>query len=113
MLSRYRRVGYWKVVKGARNAAVVVLSDTPENILKRITFYDVESRPVQMNLTDSEKSLYFQEIKRDIAYFSRSFRRAHVSVDIAGYSPGEAARKVRDALTSVASNDPSGAIEQR
>jgi len=100
--------GCWKVIKGVQDARIVVLCDAPENILKRITFYDIDSRPLQMNLTDSEKAFYFREIKRDIAYFSRSFCRAHIYVDIAGCSPGEASRKVRDALKSVTSNDQSG-----
>jgi shikimate kinase len=100
--------GCWKVVKGVRDAKIVVLCDAPENILKRIAFYDIDSRPVQMNLTDSEKAYYFREIKRDIAYFSRSFCRAHISVDIADCTPGEAASKVRDALKSATSNDQRG-----
>lgn len=90
--------GYWKVVKHTRDATIVVLRDTPENILERITFYDIDSRPVQKSLTACEKHLYLREIKGDIAYFSRSFRRAHVSVDIAGCSPAEASSRVRDAL---------------
>jgi shikimate kinase len=93
--------GYWKVVNETRDAAIVVLQDIAENILGRITFYDINSRVVPMNLTDREKGFYFCEIKRDIAYFSRSFRRAHVSVDIAGCHPDEASRKVRAALTPV------------
>jgi len=63
-------------------------------------FYDIDSRPVQKNLTDREKGLYVREIKRDIAYFSRSFRRANVSVDITGCSPDEASRKVRGRIDS-------------
>jgi shikimate kinase len=93
--------GCWKVVKGTRDAIAVVLRDTPENILKRITFYDIDSRRVEKNLTDREKHLYLREIKRDITYFERSFRRAQLSVDIAGCCPVEASRKIRDALTSV------------
>jgi hypothetical protein len=88
-----------EVVNETRDATIVVLRDTPENILKRITFYDIDSRPMQQNLTDREKGLYVREIKRDIAYFSSSFRRAHVSVDITGCGPDEASRKIRDALT--------------
>jgi len=34
--------GYWKVVNGARDAIIVVLRDTPENILERIKFYDID-----------------------------------------------------------------------
>jgi len=92
--------GYWKVVKETRDSTIVVLRDTPENILERITFYDIDSCPVQKSLTACEKGLYLREIRRDIAYFSRSFRRAHVSVDIAGCSPAEASSRVRDALIS-------------
>jgi shikimate kinase len=105
--------GYWKVVSATRSAIIVVLRDTPENILKRITFYDVDSRPVQKSLTDHEKRHYLREIKRDITYFSRSFRRAHVSVDITGCSPDEASRKIKDALTPAPFKDESEALERR
>jgi shikimate kinase len=91
--------GYWKVVNATRDATIVVLGDSAENILGRITFYNIDSRPVPMNLTDREKGLYLRAIKRDISYFSRSFRRAHISVDITGCGPDEASRKVREALT--------------
>jgi shikimate kinase len=90
--------GYWKVVGKAQDAAIVLLKDKPENIVKRITFYDIDSRPIPRRLTDCETRLYLREIKRDIAYFGRSFKRAHVTVDIAGCGPDEASRKVRDAL---------------
>ena len=56
--------GYWKVVGRTQDAIIVVLEDTPENILERITFYDVDSRPLQRNLTDREKRLYVREIKK-------------------------------------------------
>jgi len=105
--------GYWKVVSRTRDATIVALRDTGENILGRVTFYDIDSRLVPMNLTDLEKTLYLREINGDIAYFSRSFRRAHVSVDIAGFSPEEASRKVRDALTPALLKDPSEALQQR
>lgn len=104
---------YWKVVGKTRGATIVVLRDTPENILNRITFYDVESRPVQKSLTDREKRLYLREIKRDITYFSRSFRRAHVSVDITGCNPDEASRKIKDALVPAPFKDGSEASTPR
>src|SRR5712671_7910928 len=59
--------GYWKVVNETRDATIVVLRDTAENILGRITFYDIDSRRVPMSLTDREKGLYLREIRRDIA----------------------------------------------
>jgi shikimate kinase len=91
--------GYWKIVKTTQAATIIVLRDTPENILRRITFYDIDSRPLARTLTDREKSFYRREITGDIAYFRRSFQRAHIAVDIAGCSADEACRKVKNALT--------------
>jgi shikimate kinase len=105
--------GYWKVVNERRNATIVVLRDTPENILKRITFYDIDSRPLHECLTDRERGFYLREIVRDIAYFNRSYRRAPVSVDIAGCGPNEASRKVRDSLTPAPLKDSRVASEWR
>jgi shikimate kinase len=59
--------GYWKVVNETRDATIVVLRDTAENILGRIAFYDIDSRRVPMSLTDREKGIYLREIRRDIA----------------------------------------------
>jgi shikimate kinase len=47
---------YWRTVKKA-NATTVVLEDTPENILRRITFYDIGSKPIEKNLSEKEKQL--------------------------------------------------------
>lgn len=87
-----------KAIKDTRDAIVIVLRDAPENILDRITFYDIDSHPVQRNLTAREKRLHLRETERDIAYFSRSFTKARVSVDITGCNPDEALHKVRDVL---------------
>ncbi len=90
---------YWKVISKAQDATIVVLKDTPENILKRITFYDIDSCPIEIDPTDCERSLYLREIRNDITYFSRSFQKAHLCVDITGSGSDEAARKVIAALT--------------
>jgi shikimate kinase len=103
----------WKVVSEARDATTVVLRDTPENILRRITFYDVESCPIQKYLTDHEKRLYLREIKGDIAYFNRSFRRADVSVDVSGCSLDDASRRVWDVLKLTPSKERSHASGRR
>jgi hypothetical protein len=53
---------------------------------------------MQKNLTDHEKRFYLREIKRDIAYFNRFFRRADLSIDISGSSLDDASRRVWDVL---------------
>jgi hypothetical protein len=48
----------------------VAVHDTPENILERITFYDIDSRRIDKHLTGEERILYLKEIKADISYSS-------------------------------------------
>lgn len=103
---------YWRVVKSAKGA-IVVLQDEPENILKKITFYDIDSHPIQKNLTDREKRLYLREIKEDITYFRRTYRRAHVAVDIAGLGPEDAARKVKDIICQSLLKEPPWQLEEQ
>jgi len=91
---------YWIVVKEAR-ATVVVLKDDPASILKRIVFFDDESRPIHKELNAAERDHYLEEIKKDIRYFGRSYGKAHIAVPIQGLSPGKAAEKIKDALDSL------------
>ncbi|MGH8479122.1 MAG: shikimate kinase [Gammaproteobacteria bacterium] len=89
--------GYWRVVKRSEGT-IVVIRDEPENIVKRIVFYDIDSRPIHKILTEKERGLYVREIRKDITYFGRTYRRAHITVDIAGLAPDDAARKVAEAV---------------
>jgi shikimate kinase len=84
---------YWRVVKRARGT-IVVVRDEPENIVDRIVFYDIDSRPLDRQLTEEERRLYLREIRKDISYFGRTYRRAHVTVDVAGLGPNDVARKL-------------------
>ena len=89
---------YWRTVKPARGL-VVLLTDKPANIVERIMFYDDDSRPIEKVLSSREKRLYVREIREDITYFGRSYRKADLAVDVAGLSPAEAAAAVDDALS--------------
>jgi shikimate kinase len=89
--------GYLRAIKKA-NGITAVVTDKPENILKRIRFYDIDSRPIEKKLTPNEKKLYLKEIKKDITYFRTSYQRANLQVDIFGLNQDQAARKVKEAV---------------
>jgi shikimate kinase len=89
---------YWRVVKKAK-ATIIVLQDEPENILNRITFYDIDSCPIDKKLTEQDRRLYLREIKEDITYFRRTYQRADITVNIGCLGPEDAAHKVKDMLT--------------
>ena len=103
---------YWRVVKTAK-AAIVVLQDKPENILKRITFYDDDSHLIHKTLTDREKRYYLRAIKVDSTYFGRTYRRANLTVDITDLGLEEAAQKVKDMLTGSLLMEPAGQPEKQ
>jgi shikimate kinase len=77
------RDAYLRVVRKVP-CVTVAIHDRPENILKRITFYDLDSRPIGTRLSDRQKQLYLSEIKKDVTYFNRSYRRADLHADVAG-----------------------------
>jgi shikimate kinase len=72
----------------------VAIHDTPENILERITFYDIDSRRIEKHLTGEERILYLKEIKADISYFKRSYERADLQVTITGLDPEASAAAI-------------------
>jgi len=89
--------GYLRAIKKS-SGITVALSDKPENILERITFYDIDSKMIEKDLTDEEKRLYLREIKKDITYFGKTYDRAHLRVDITGLDPDQVAIRVRQAV---------------
>jgi shikimate kinase len=89
----------YAVVKNI-DCVVVALRDSAENILSRITFYDADSRPITKTLTAEERSYYLKEIRRDMAYFGRTFRRADMMVDIGGLDIEASATKIEHLLRS-------------
>ncbi len=90
---------YPGIIKKAGGIAVV-LEDTPENILARITFYDIDSKQIIKKLTETEKRHYLRTIRSDITYFNRTYKKADVTVDISGLELMMSVKKVRDVLVA-------------
>ncbi len=88
---------YWRVVKTAKGTTVV-LTDDAANILERIRFYDKDSNFIEKHVTEEEKPLYLKEIKKDITFFNRTYKRADISVHISGLGAEQAAKKVKEML---------------
>jgi shikimate kinase len=89
--------GYLRVMKKT-NGITAVVTDKPENILKRISFYDIDSCPIEKKLSSKEQKLYLREIKKDITYFGKSYHRTDLQVDISGLNHDQAALEVKKAV---------------
>jgi len=88
---------YWRVVKESKGT-IIVLTDDAANILKRITLYDKDSKPIEKKLTEAENPVYLKEIEKDIAYFNRTYKKADIWVHISGLNPDQAATRVKEML---------------
>ncbi len=82
------------------NGIKVAITDKPENIVERLRFYDIDSRPIKKELTLEEKKLYLRELKGDMTYFGKSYKRANLQVDVSDLDPLQAAHKIIEAVTA-------------
>jgi shikimate kinase len=88
---------YYRILKRLR-CTMIALKDKPENILSRIVFFDKDSNPIVKQMSDDEEAYYLQEIKKDIAYFGRTYKKAHFTVDISGLGIEKSAAKIIECL---------------
>ena len=91
--------GYLRAIKKS-SGITVALTDRPENIVERTTFYDIDSNRIEKGLTAEEKRLYLREIKKDITYFRKTYERADLRIDISDLDPQQAARRVEQAVNA-------------
>jgi shikimate kinase len=85
---------YKKSRKESGNIFISIhISDKPENILERITFYDKESKLMDVRLSEREKRLYFKEIKKDITFFKKFNSRADHEFNVDGLTLDEIPEK--------------------
>jgi shikimate kinase len=89
---------HWKVRGRQAQLPIIVLQDKQENILARIVFFDKNSNPIVKQMSADEKAYYLQEIKNDIAYFGRTYKKAHRTVEISGLGVEKSAAKIIDCL---------------
>ncbi len=96
---------YGRIIRGIDSTSIV-LEDKPENILKRITFYDDDSNLIQKQLTDEERKMYLREIKKDITYYKRPYQKADYRVDISGLDAAQSAEKLAEIVNAADSGEP-------
>ena len=82
LMHNYLRI-YKKQIKRKKIVSIHI-KDEPENILNRLTFYDVDSKPIRLDLNESERKKYLKSIVSDYNYFKESYKRADIQVDISG-----------------------------
>ncbi|MCK5768519.1 MAG: AAA family ATPase [Candidatus Atribacteria bacterium] len=69
--------------KNKENTIISVhITDKPENIVERLTFYDKESKLLEIKLNEKEKNLYLKKIRKDITFYKKFNNRADYKFSI-------------------------------
>ncbi|MBS3986277.1 MAG: AAA family ATPase [Selenomonadales bacterium] len=89
---------YWRIIRADDSLTTIALKDSPENILKRLVFYDDYSRPMASPVTHENAWRYLREIKLDMRYFGRTHARAKFQKQIDGKGAAQVAEDLREML---------------
>jgi len=92
---------YWKIIKKDDSLITIALKDKAKNILKRITFYDDYSNPMESPVTEENEKHYLKDISLDIEYFGRTYKKAKIQKNIDGKSASQVADELKDLLFGV------------
>lgn len=87
---------YWRIIKKDDRIITIALRDKAKNILERITFYDDYSKPMESPVTKENEKYYLKDIRLDMEYFGRSYKKAKIHKDIDGKSAFQVADELKD-----------------
>ena len=79
---KYSYLQVYKRYKKENELVSIHLIDKPENVLKRITFYDIDSKLMEIELDENDKKKYLKEIISDFNFFKKSLNQADLLIDI-------------------------------
>jgi shikimate kinase len=91
---------YKKHKKGIDIISINII-DKPENILDRLTFYDVDSKLLDIELDDNKKKKYLKKIIGDLNYFKKSLSRADLQISIENISLTQIPELIVKELTKI------------
>jgi hypothetical protein len=79
---KYAYLKVYKKHKADKDLYSILINDSCENILERLTFYDKDSNPIIEKIDDSKRRRYLKKIKADYNFFRDSYKRADLKIDI-------------------------------
>ncbi len=85
---------YNAILKNHPDVLTIALKDKAKNIVERLTFYDDETNPIYNVVNESNKHLYYEEVKKDIEYFRRTYNKAKLQFNIDGMNANDSAEEL-------------------
>jgi len=82
---------YSRILHKNPDVLTIELQDDAINILKRIAFYDEETKPIEVHLDDKDRAYYLRDIQRDIQFYKVPNQKVQMRFHLHGMNASEAA----------------------
>jgi len=76
---------YLRILNKNSEVLTITLKDSAKNILKRLVFYDENSKIIEEDIvTDDNREAYYRDIQDDISYFYTTHRKTKMKFNMKG-----------------------------
>jgi len=75
---------YNTIIKKHPDVLTIALHDDAKNIVERLIFFEDDSQPIYNVVNEKNKQRYYREVKKDITYFGRTYKKAKIQFNIDG-----------------------------
>ncbi len=89
---------YNSIIKKHPDVLTIALKDRAKNILERLTFYDDDSNPIYDVINESNKHLYYEDLKEDIEYYYSTHSKAKLKFSLNGMGAEDGAESLLQAI---------------
>jgi len=80
---------YNAIIKKHPDVLTIALHDEAKNIVERLIFFDDETKPIHNVVNENNKYRYYQEVKKDITYFGKTYKKAKLQFNINGMNAND------------------------
>jgi len=96
---------YYAIIKKHPDVMTIALKDKAKNIVERLTFYDDETKPIYNVVNENNKHLYYEDVKKDIEYFGRTFKKAKMQFHLNGMNANDSVEALFQRLEQFKEDD--------
>ena len=80
---------YYSIIKKHPDVLTIAIKDKAINIVERLTFYDDDTKPIYDVVNKDNKHLYYEDVKKDIEYFGRTYNKAKLQFNLDGMNAND------------------------
>jgi len=103
---------YYSILKNHPDVITVWVKDYAKNIMKRLTFYDEESKLIPDYDYESHYDYYYDDVKKDIEYYRATHKKAKIHFNINGMNAKDAGEALAACIMEYV-NETSNTVQEQ